>query len=208
MNKIENSSESKIKLSLPVRISYETAETYLRNKFIGDDIEVEEENGEVEKYAKILDLALDKSPEEDYDLALSLKIKTLTSFFRNKEGSAVIHTAIGFDHHEQRVWVEDYKLEGTSGNWFINKSLETLINMIMFKKLKSKMNFHLRPHIEKQLAAINGKLEKQLEAKKGIFLSGSLRNFKISEIIPGKTQLLVIMDVEGRVLVDIKEINF
>jgi len=73
-------------------------------------------------------------------------------------------------------------------------------------KLKNKMKFDFRPEIEKQLQSMNEKLVDRLEIIEGIFLSGRLDSFKISEIIPKETQFLVLVNFEGNTILDIKKL--
>ena len=86
MEKSEDLSQGLNFIRLPISIAYTVIEAYLRKKMIGETISSVAEDGKVSTYAKILDLSLEKSQEEAYDLALELKFKTLTTFFRNKIG--------------------------------------------------------------------------------------------------------------------------
>lgn len=193
-------------IRLPIHIDYAVVETFLRRKLIGETISSETEDGKGSTYAEILDLSLEKSQDDDYDLALELKFKTLTTLFRNREGKIVFHVSLDFDKEEQLVSVNNFRLEGNTKNWFFNKSLEAMVNTFMHGKLKNKMKFNFRPEIEKQLRSMNEKLENRLEVAEGIFLFGRLNSFRIYEIIYQETQFLILVNFEGNTLLDIKKI--
>jgi hypothetical protein len=206
MEKTDDLSQGLNFIRLPISIAYSVLETYLRKKMIGETISSEGEDGKVSTYAEILDLSLEKSQDEAYDLALALKFKTLSTFFRNKEGKILLHLSLDFDEEEQLVSVNNFELEGITKNWLLNKSLETMVNTFMHGKIKNKMKFDFRPEIEKQLRSINIKMDNQLEVAEGIFLFGRLNTFKISAIIPKASQFLVLVNFEGNTLLDIKKI--
>jgi len=174
---------------------------------IGETISSEAKDGNVSIYAKILDLSLEKSQDEAYDLALELKFKTLTTFFKNKEGKIFLHLSLDFDKEAQLLSVNNFKLEGNTKNWLLNKFLETMVNTFMHGKIKNKMKFDFRPEIDKHLRSLNEKLEHQLEVAEGIFLFGRLNTFKISEIIPQPSRFLILVNFEGNTLLDIKKIT-
>ena len=173
---------------------------------IGETIS-SEEDGKVSTYAEILDLSLEKSQDEAYDLALAMKFKTLTTLFKNTEGKILLHLSLDFKKEEQMVSVNNFKLEGITKNWLLNRSLETMVNSFMQGKIKNKMKFDFRPEIEKYLRTMNEKLDDRLEVAEGIFLFGRMNTFQISEIIPQASQFLVLVNFEGNTLLDIKKIN-
>ncbi len=193
-------------ISLPISIAYTVMETYLPKKMTGETISSEDEK--VSTYAEILDLSLEKSQDEAYDLALALKFKTLTTLFKNKEGKILLHLSLNFDREEQLLNVNNFKLEGNTKNWLLNRSLETMVNTFMHGKVKNKMKFDFRPEIEKYLRSTNGKLSNRLEIAEGIFLFGRLNTFIISEIKPQASQFLILVNFEGNTLLEIKKINF
>jgi len=206
MEKAEDLSQGLNFIRLPISISYNVMEAYLRKKMIGETISSEEEEGKVSTYAEILDLSLEKSQYEAYDLALELKFKTLTTFIKNKEGKILLHLSLDFDKDEQLVRVNNFKLEGNTKNWLLNRFLETIINTFMHGKIKNKMKFDFRPEIEKHLRSINEKLNDRLKVAEGIFLFGRLNTFKIIEIIPQASGFLILVNFEGNTLLDIKKI--
>jgi len=206
MEKAEDLSQGLNFIRLPIIIAYAVLETYLRKKMTGECISSEAEDGKVSAYAEILNLSLERSLDEAYDLALELKLKTLTTLFRNKEGKIILHLALDFDKEEQLASVNNFKLEGNTKNWLLNRSLETIVNTFMHGKIKNKMKFDFRPEIEKHLQSMNEKLDNRLEVAEGVFLFGRLNTFKISEIIPQASQFLVLVNFEGNTLLDIKKI--
>ncbi|WP_372916816.1 DUF4403 family protein [Salegentibacter sp.] len=203
---MSNSLQDKISIRLPVKIGFNVLDKALRDKMIGERIETEDKDGEVTSYAEILDAALIKSGKEGYDLALDIKFKTLTSLFKNKEGRIHLHLAIEFDTGEQEIMVKDFKLEGKSNNWLMDKSLQAVANTFIYDRIKNKMKLDFSPHIEKQLREINQKLEEKIKPSEEISLSGYLENFKIVDIIPGESLFLISIEIEGFAIAELIKI--
>ncbi|MDT0645871.1 DUF4403 family protein [Zunongwangia sp. F260] len=204
---IKNFPQGKVVIALPVRAKYSALEELLRKKLIGEKIK-KENDGKISTYAEIMDVAMERSLEEEYDLVLELKLRALTSLFRNKEGRLLVKLAIDFNEEEQVVTIRDYNLDGNTGNWLLNNFLESVANIFMYNKLKEKMRFELLPLIRKQLENINDKLQDKIEPKKGIFVFGDLENIRVREIIPQEKHLLVKVDIEGMANVEIENLEF
>ena len=196
-----------IKLDLPVKISYHVLEDVLQAKLVGEQIGMEDSKGTVKNYVEVLGANLGKSQEQNFDLSLNLKLKTLTTFFKNKEVNLLVHLALSFDEVEQVLEVKEYELEGQSKSWFMDNSLETLANTLIYKKIKNKMRLDLKPHIEEQLGQVNKKLGEEMETAPGVFLSGNVNILRVTEIIPGDTLLLILLEIGAYGFIDIKEIK-
>ena len=196
-----------IRFQIPVKISYTALEGFLRQQLVGEHISTTGENGEETKYATFLDVDLAKSHVEGYDLAVDVKFKTLTTFFRNKEGSILLDVSLHFEPGSQKLSVKDYKFDVESSSWLLNNSLETLAGTFFRDKIKKRMNFDFRPLIAEQLGNINKKLESSIEPAEGVSLSGFVTDFRILQLLPGEKVLLAIVEVQGRMLVEVNKID-
>lgn len=194
-------------LSLPVKIEYSILQSLLRKKMIGETISSEEKDGKVSNYAEILNVSLDRSVKENYDLAVEIKFRNLTSFLKNREGKFVLYAALDFDELLQQIQVVDFEIDGTSKNWLFNNTIETIANTFMRGKIRNKMKIDFQPEIQKQLLEINEKLKSNFEVADGIFLSGEMKFIKINEIILQGQQILVLVQVEGQTLINIQNIQ-
>jgi len=199
--------EDNIKLNLPVKINYRVLEEVLQKKLVGEQIGMEDSKGTVKNYAEVLGASLGKSEATNFDLTLNLKLKTLTTIFKNKEVSLLVHIALGFNEEEQVIDVKEYELEGQSKNWLMDNSLETVANTLIYNKIKNKMKLDLKPHINEQLTKANQKLSDEMEAAPGVFLSGNVNVLKVSEIIPGDSLLLILLEISAYGFIDVKEIK-
>lgn len=199
--------EDDLRFQIPVKISYSALQGFLREQLVGEHISTTAENGEETRYAVIQDANLAKSHEAGYDLAVDVKFKTLTTFFRNKEGSILLDASLQFDQGTQKLSVKDYKFDVDSSSWLLNNSLETLVGTFFREKIKKKMNFDFRPLIEEQLGNINQILENSIAPKEGITLSGFITSFRLLQLLPGEKVLLAIVEVQGRMLVEVEEIK-
>lgn len=195
-----------IRIHLPVRIEYHVLEAFLRERMKGEKIKAEK-NGEVTAYAEILDFSLEKSQQADHDLDVFVKYRTLTTFFKNKQGEVLVNLSLYFDEAAQELLVTDYKLKGNSEGWLMNKVLPSLINTFLHKKLKDKMRFAFKQKIEEQVNSLNEKLRSQIKAAEGVFVSGELSTARVSDIIVGKSHFLVSVEIEGTGLAEIREIR-
>ncbi|UZH56229.1 DUF4403 family protein [Salinimicrobium tongyeongense] len=195
-------------LRLPVRIDYQVLEDYLQKKLQGKILSKGKAGGETSDHARIQKISLQKSHLEDFDLAVHVRLSLLTTFFRNKEISAVAHLAIAFHEAEQEVLIRRFKVEGENNGWFVNTLVEALINNFLYSKLKSKMKFDIRPVVEAQLEKINEKLANALEITDGVNLTGKINELRIQEIIAGQRKLLVSVSILGTNVLNIESINF
>ncbi|MFD0976598.1 DUF4403 family protein [Salinimicrobium gaetbulicola] len=200
--------QENIVLRLPVKINYKVLEGFLRNELVGEVVRDDNSDGDTTEYAEIQALSLRKSPKENFDLALILRLKTLTSFFKNKIVRMSFHAALEFRTEDQEVFVKDYTLEGENRGWIMNKFIQVLANTFMYSSLKKKMKFNFQPLIEKKLAEVNQKLAKEAEVFDGISLTGKIQQFRISDIIPGEDHLLVMVAASGNTVVNVRDINF
>lgn len=196
-----------IVLNLPVKISYKVLETYLQKKLLGKVLSKGKANGSTSDTARIQKIALERSSLEDFDLAVHLQLKMLTTFFRDKEIKMVVHLSLAFREREQEVLVPRYKLEGENNGWLINTAVETLINNFLYSKLKEKMKFDIRPLVAQKLEGINKKLGNGLEVADGINITGKVNEFRIKEVIPGQKTLLVAVHILGNNVLNIHKID-
>ncbi|HSI68620.1 MAG TPA: DUF4403 family protein [Gillisia sp.] len=196
-----------IDINLPVKIGYDVLEKVLRDRMVGETFQIEKDNGEVTKYAEVLNVRLGKSLEEGYDLTAQLEFKTLTTLFKNKTAGILFHAVIEFNERDQQVEVGDFKIKGTSSSWLMNKSLETVANKIVYGKLKNNMKLDFRPHLEPQLQKLNKKLENSMQAGEGVFLTGKIGEIRICEFIAGNTEIYLVLKIQGGTAVEIKDIK-
>ena len=205
---MERSSENNVIITLPVNLAYHAIETYLKDNYTGEIIKEEKENGKVSNYAEILDMAMEASPEEDYDIAVDVTFKNLTSVFRNKTARILLHLSLYFNEPEQEISVSKFKLEGKSGSWLFDNAMEAMANTFLHKKIKTKMLFNFREIIEKQLADLNRKLEEPYEVNPGMNLYGNLKSFRIHRIVPKIRHFYVLLNIEADAVMDIEKLSF
>lgn len=196
-----------INITVPVIIGYSVLDKYLRGKLVGEIISKENSEGEKSNYAQILDVSIDKSDAEGFDLCLDITMQTLTSLFKNKQVKILFHAALQLDRDLQHISLKDYEIDGKTENWLADKLLETVINNWMYEKLKKKMNFDLMPHIEEKLSSLNEKLESKLEAKEGVHLIGSLDKIEISNLKAGENELWISVTVTGTGIVELEKLD-
>ena len=206
MEKAGDPSKINNSLTLPVKIEYSVLQSLLRKKMIGEKISSEGKDGEVANYAEILNISIQRSVRENYDLAVEILFRNLTSFLKNKEGKFVLYAALDFDELLQQIQVVDFEIDGTSKNWLFNNTIETIANTFMRGKIRDKMKVDFQPEIQKQLVTINEKLNSDFEVADGIKISGEMKFIKINEIVLQERQVLVLIQVEGQTLINIQNI--
>lgn len=207
MEKAGDPSKINNSLTLPVKIEYSVLQSLLRKKMIGEKISSEGKDGEVTNYAEILNISIQRSVKDSYDLAVEIQFRNLTSILKNKEGKFVLYAALDFDELMQQIQVVDFEIDGTSKNWLFNNTIETIANTFMREKIRNKMKVDFQPEIQKQLVSINKKLNSGFEVAGGIILSGDMKFIKINEIVLQERQVLVLVQVEGQTLFNIQNIQ-
>lgn len=203
MNENVDFYDQNINLMIPVIIAYPVLDKYLREKLVGEIISKENSN-----YAQVLDVSIEKSQLEAYDLCLNITLQTLTSLFKNKQIKVLFHASLELNRELQQISLKDYEVDGKTKNWFADQLLETVVNRWMYDKLKQKMNFSFMPHIEKHLGSLNEKLENKLEAKEGINLIGSLEKLEISDFKAGENEIWISVAIGGTGLVELEKLDF
>jgi hypothetical protein len=199
--------EQNIDITVPVIIGYHVIDKLLREKLVGEIISKENSKGEKSNYAQILDVSIQKSELEGFDLCLDIKLQTLTSLFKNKQVQIYFHAALELDKELQHISLKDYEVDGKTKNWFADQLLETVVNKWMYEKLKKKMNIDLMPHIEEKVGSLNEKLENKLEAKEGVNLIGALDKIEISNLKAGNHDLWISVSVTGTGLVELEKLD-
>ena len=199
--------DQNINITIPVVIGYTVLDKYLREKLIGEILNKVNKNGEKSNYARILDITIEKSPLEGYDLLLNISLQTLTSLFKNRQVKIFFHAALELDKQLQHVSLKKFEIDGKTKNWFADKLLETVVNNWMYEKLKKKMNFDIMPQIEEKVGAINRKLENKLEAKEGVHLIGSLDKVEITNLRAGEKELWISVSVSGTGLLELEKLE-
>ncbi len=207
MEGIDPENNHNVVLRLPVKVDYEVLQTYLQKKLLGKVISKGKANGETSDRARIQGITLERSPLEDFDLAVHVQLRLLTSFFRDKIIKVVVHLSIGFSEPEQQVLIRRYKLDSENNGWLTDRLVETLVNNFMYSKLKEKMKFDIRPVVREKLEKLNLKLTAGLEVADGISITGKLKEFRVQEVIPGQRTLLVGVSILGNNVLNIKSID-
>lgn len=208
MATLEDASENDIQINLPVNISYAAINEFLTENVVGKLIEDEKETGEVTTYAELLDMSIEQSPDERFDLAVDVEFRTLTKLLRNKIGRVWLHVALEFDEAAQEVWVSDFKLDGNTDSWLMNNSLELMANKVMQGSIKNKMRYNFQAEIEKHIFELNTKMGDPYEVSSGINLFGRIEKMKVYRIIPKADKFLVLARIAANAVVDIEKLNF
>lgn len=205
----EKSPENKynVILRLPVKISYKVLETYLQKKLLGKVLSKGKANGQTSDHARIQKINLERSPLEDFDLAVHVQLSLLTTFFKNRKVKATAHFAMGFQKAEQEVLIRRFKLESENNGWFIDNLVEMLVNNFMVAKLKEKMKFDIRPIVTTRLEKLNERLAGALQVTDGVNITGKISEFKVQEVIPGQRTLLVAVSILGNNVLNINSID-
>ena len=208
MENPEDESQNNIHVKLPVNISYTAVNDFLQRNVVGELISTEKESGEVTTYAEILDISLEQSPEEKYDLAVDVEFLMLTKLLRNKVGRVWLHVALEFNEEAQEVWVSDFKLDGNTNNWLMNNSLEVMANNIMQESLKNKMRYNFSAEIEKHIQELNNKMGDPYEVSGGINLFGRIEKLKVHRIVPKPDRFLILAKIAANAVVDVDKLDF
>lgn len=207
MSDTEKISDANIDFTFPVKIPYPVLNEYLQKKMVGEIIKKENSDGSSSNYAQILSISMEKSEVEHYNIVLNLHLQTLTTFFKNREVEVKFHASLVLDRLEQRIYMDDYLVDGKTNNWLADQFLETLTNKWLYSRLKKKINFDLMPHIENKRDEINQKLEEKIEAKEGIHVLGALEDLEVADFKVGENDLWISVMIKGTGIIEITRIT-
>lgn len=207
MEEIIQENRYNVIIHLPVKIEYKILDAYLQKKFLGKILSKGKANGESSDHVRIQKINLERSPLEDFDLAVHLQLQLLTTFFSGREIKMVVHLSLSFKEAQQEVLIPRYRLDGENNGWFTNKLVETLVNNFMYSRLKEKMKFDLRPLIAERLEKLNVELSTGKEIVEGVNLTGKLSELRVQEVIPGQRTLLVSVKILGNNVLNIRKID-
>lgn len=196
-----------LNVTIPVIINYKVLTRYIGGKLVGEILSNENKDGDNSNYAMVLDVSIEKSKLEGFDLVVNVTLRMLTNLFKNREVELFLHAALELDEDHQHVSLKDFEVDGKTNNRLADKLLETVVNKWMYKKLKKKMFFDLMPLIEEKIAAINLELKDKLEAKEGVHLLGSLDKVGISNITAGDKELWISVSIIGTGLVELEKLD-
>lgn len=207
LEKISELPQNNIDLDIPLNIQYSSIEKKAKENLIGQYIKVKNKKGKEKKYAKILDVSIESSSIDKYDLKLGLKVKILKPIFKRKKGFIYLHSKMVFDKSEEKLFVDKFKIDAQTNSWLANNSIEALANLIVYNKLKKKMRIDLDKKIDEQKVKLNDKLKNKIEIVDGVNLSGVINDLEIKEIKPLNNSLYLSFLFKGNVNIDILEIN-
>ncbi|HUH28032.1 DUF4403 family protein [Gelidibacter sp.] len=195
-------SNQDISITLPLRISFETAAAFLKEKFVGTNISKTDPQGKVINYFKILDLNLAESSAAPYNLELRLKLKTLTVLFHKKDLDMIVQAQLNLDVGTQKLYVESYKINSQGNHWIASSIIKSVLNTFIYKKLIKTLSIDLRPLLAEKIEDLNNKLASKLETTKGISVLGKVENFSIGHFEIKKNKIWVLINTSGWCVID------
>ncbi len=208
MSETNEEIQGMVEVALPVKIGYAVLRSYLNERMVGEMIKKENDDGNDTNYAQILNVDISKSELPDFDIILEVEFQTLTSVFKNKQGTAFFHAAIELDKVQQCISISDFQVKTRTDSWLADKLLQTLLNKWMYGRLKKKMHFNFLPKIEQQILSLNKKLDKQIKAREGVHVSGALDTLEIINIRAREAFLEIFVKMLGNAEVELKDLSF
>lgn len=195
-----------IGLTLPIFMTYDVLAGHLREKMKGEIIHKENDKGKIIKYAEIRNIDLVKSVVPEFDLLITINLKTLTLLYRHKDLDIDIKTKLKFDNEQQKISVDFFEIDSRGGGWLADQVLESIVNNLMNDKLKKKLTFDLRPQISQQLSSINKKWMNDFVPRQGVHIKGEVEKLNIRDLATKEDGLWVFLDINGWTVVEIVEI--
>jgi len=191
---------------IPIVISYGALQQLLNEKLAGEIIKKEGARGKDTKFAEIVDLTIRKSQNLDFDIEISLQLKSLLLLYKHKRFSLKIDATISVEEKLQKILIKDYEIDSKGLNIIGDNILESFANKFLHGKMIEKMQLDLVPKLKEQLFDINEKLSNRIEAQKGTFVSGNLENLSIIDIQAKPNHLWILIGLNGWGVIEISEI--
>lgn len=208
MKSNSTASNQDISLTLPLRISFATVDTFLQKKFVGTNISKTDTHGKTANYFKILDLHLVESSAAPYNLEIRMKLQTLTVLFHEKDLDVTVQAQLNLDIPNQKLSVEAYKINTHGNHWMVNSILKSVMNTFIYKKVIQSLSVDLRPLLSETIDGLNAKLASKLEATKAISIFGAVENFRISHFEIKKNKIWVLINTRGWCVIEIEDLEF
>ncbi len=199
--------QNTIDLNAKLNISLNTLEEQAKKHVIGQYITRKKKNGKIVKYAKVLDVTIDQSPEDQFDIQLGLNVKVLRPIFRKKKGFVYLNTKLDYNKENEELFVDDFKIDSQINSWLANNSLEFLANVLVYNKIKDKMKFDIDKELDKEKNKINAKLSENILLSDGIFLKGVLTDFEVGDIQTLEDIIAVDVNLKGNISIDVTKLN-
>lgn len=155
-----------------------------------------------------MDLNLAESNSAPYNLALRLKLQTLTRIFHDKEIEVSVQALVKLDVETQKLYVEGYKINSSGENWIANTLLKSVINSFIYKKILKALSVDLMPIIKEKIDLVNTKLASKLQATKGISIMGNVENFTIDHFKMKKDEVWVLIHTQGWCVIGVEDLEF
>lgn len=208
MNLNQELTNGDISLSIPIKISFSALKNYLNKEYQGKIISRNNSSGKEIKYFKILDIDINKSHIENYNIELLVKLETLTTFYNKRDLQISIQTLVNLDVESQNIHVQTYKIDSTGKSWFANQMLKSVVNTFIYRKIINNLNFELSPLINEKLSELNEKLASKLEIKRGISILGAFKNLTITHFEVKQNDIWVIIHINGWGVIDMEDLDF
>ena len=197
-----------ISLSIPIKIGFVALKNYLNKEFVGKTISKTNSNGKEINYFKILEIEINKSSIEKYNIELIVKLETLTTFYHKRELKISVQTFVKMDVGSQNIYIDTYKIDSKGESWFANQILNPIINTFVSRKISDNANIELLPIIKKNMIQLNEMLASKIEVKSGISILGALENLTITHLEVKRDDIWVIISVNGWGIIDVEDLDF
>lgn len=194
--------ENAIRIQLPVSVTYTALEGLLQKKLTGEYIPKPEEGSLEPPYAKILDVAVSRSENSQFDLALRLKINILRTVLKREQVDLLALAVLDFDNESQQLYVPKFRLESLTGSRFYNGSLEVLANKVAYSQIIKKARVNIGDIIAKELKKANELLEKRPEIK-GLKVKGAVEKVMIHDISAQENGISLLIEAEANIEAEI-----
>ena len=197
-----------ISLSIPIKIGFVALKNYLNKEFVGKTISKTNSNGKEINYFKILEIEINKSSIDKYNIELIVKLETLTTFYHKRELKISVQTFVKMDVGSQNIYIDTYKIDSKGESWFANQILNPIINTFVSRKISDNANIELLPIIKKNMIQLNEMLASKIEVKSGISILGALENLTITHLEVKRDDIWVIISVNGWGIIDVEDLDF
>ncbi|WP_027125457.1 DUF4403 family protein [Gelidibacter mesophilus] len=207
MNSNPTTADQSISITLPVRIDFTAIEKLVRKKFNGTTISKNDAKGKASNYFNILEIYLSESQSVPYNLALTIKLQTLTLLFHKKDIEVSVLADLRLDVGTQKLYVKAYKINSSGESWITNTVLKSVLNTFVYNKLINILSVDLMPILKEKIDGINAKLASQIKATKNISIMGNIEDFNISHFNIKKDVIWVLIYTQGWGVISIEDLE-
>ncbi|MCC9136258.1 DUF4403 family protein [Pontibacter silvestris] len=197
--------DNPIKIYVPVKVTYSALEDVLKKQVVGEYIPKPDEGDSIAPYAQILDVRLEETNSDAYNIGLRIRLRVLRTVLKRDQVDLQVQVSLDYDNTMQQLFVRKFRLESKTSSGFYNTALEVLANKVAYNQILKKAKANLAEIIAGEVKKVNELLKKGLDLK-GLNLLGTVNEIQVHDITPMPDHVSLSFELQGKLEVAISDL--